>query len=215
MRALAAVVAGCGLLLTGCSGSAPTPPAASLSGPGAATPTASAPVLAPTPVLTPTPVLAPSSPGSLNPAGASPSPGPATPTRTAAPRPTSAAAVRPSATASTAVRTTAPAVRTPTPSGTVVRTPAPTPGADCPLTPAPVRMVDDAFTPAAVRIGVGTAITMTNCGAKFHTWTSPAAGFDSGAMAVRATFRFAFTTAGTFTFLCSYHPGMRGSVTVD
>ena len=75
-------------------------------------------------------------------------------------------------------------------------------------------MSDDVFTPASLTVGVGTAITMTNCGAKFHTWTSPAAGFDSGAMATRATFRFAFGTAGTYGFLCSYHPGMTGSVTV-
>ena len=76
-------------------------------------------------------------------------------------------------------------------------------------------MTDSGFTPASLTIGVGTAITLTNCGTKFHTWTSPAGGFDSGPMAKQARFTFAFGSPGTFAFLCSYHPGMTGSLTVN
>ena len=69
-----------------------------------------------------------------------------------------------------------------------------------------------AFKPATVRTTVGKAVTWRNADAAPHTAT--ASQFSSPRLAKGATYRRTFTRAGTYSYLCALHPGMRGEVVV-
>lgn len=79
-----------------------------------------------------------------------------------------------------------------------------------------VEMVDNAFVPAAVTVATGTTVTWTNHGSRMHTVTasSPAGVFESGYIAVGASWSFVFATAGVYVYHCDIHTGMAGTVTV-
>lgn len=92
--------------------------------------------------------------------------------------------------------------------------PAESANAACPATPSQLLQRDNSFSPRGLQVTVGTKVTVTNCGQNPHTWTSGAAGFDSGTLPPTKSFSFTFTKAGTFSFLCQIHSGMVGSITV-
>ncbi len=73
-----------------------------------------------------------------------------------------------------------------------------------------------AFSPAQVSINTGDTVKWTQDDGVEHTTTSTAAPplWDSGGMAQNTSFTFAFPTAGTFDYICSFHPFMQGSVRV-
>ena len=72
-----------------------------------------------------------------------------------------------------------------------------------------------AFAPASITVATGDSITWTNNQAGVpHTVTADAGGFDSGTLASGQSFTFSFSTPGTYTYHCSIHPFMHGSVTV-
>ena len=74
---------------------------------------------------------------------------------------------------------------------------------------------DVRFSPSTLSIAVGDAVAVHNTDTAHHTFTdSPT--FDSGDMGPGATYGYRFTSAGTYSFVCSYHQGsgMTGSVTV-
>jgi plastocyanin len=71
-----------------------------------------------------------------------------------------------------------------------------------------------AYAPAELTVDLGTTITWTNNDSVAHTSTSDAPGWNSGIVAPRATYSATLTTAGTFPYHCSIHPGMVGRVTV-
>jgi len=48
-----------------------------------------------------------------------------------------------------------------------------------------------------------------------HTVTSDNAAWDSGNIPAGGTFKFTFTTAGTFPYHCTIHPGMTGTIIVQ
>ncbi len=54
----------------------------------------------------------------------------------------------------------------------------------------------------------------TNNDDQAHTATS-AGNFDAGAIQPGASFTVAFDTAGSFTYICSFHPFMTGTVVVS
>ncbi len=93
---------------------------------------------------------------------------------------------------------------------TETATPATTPA----TTPAPVSVEirDYSFNPATIPISKGTTVTWTNKGSVQHTVTG--SGFDSGNLNTGETFSWTFNKAGTFTYGCSNHPSMTGTVTV-
>ena len=72
------------------------------------------------------------------------------------------------------------------------------------------------FTPAQISIAVGDTVMWTNSGPSVHTSSSDTAGqWDSGQMALNATFSQTFATAGTFNYHCNIHPTtMMGTITV-
>ena len=73
-----------------------------------------------------------------------------------------------------------------------------------------------AFAPAALVVRVGTTVTWTNQDTEAHTVTSTGSGgpLNSAALDTGQTFSFTFTTAGTYSYLCTIHPFMTATVTV-
>jgi plastocyanin len=79
-----------------------------------------------------------------------------------------------------------------------------------------VSMADIAFDPAEVTVAVGDTVTWTNDDSVDHDVTADSfSSGDPGGMAPGATFDHAFEEAGTFDYVCTVHPGMEGSVTVE
>ncbi|HEY8437289.1 MAG TPA: cupredoxin domain-containing protein, partial [Candidatus Limnocylindrales bacterium] len=75
-----------------------------------------------------------------------------------------------------------------------------------------IRMANRAFSPSSVTIAAGGSVTFANADDRAHTATGR--GFDSGVLAPGARSRQTFPSPGTFSFLCSIHPEMRGTVVV-
>ena len=73
---------------------------------------------------------------------------------------------------------------------------------------------DYSFDPSTFSVAAGTRVTIVNQGPSYHTWTSDAGAWDSGTLAPGATYSYTFTARGTFTFKCTIHPIMQGTVTV-
>ncbi|MEO5951884.1 MAG: cupredoxin domain-containing protein, partial [Chloroflexia bacterium] len=71
-----------------------------------------------------------------------------------------------------------------------------------------------AFTPQNLTVLVGTTVRWTNHDADTHSATSNTGAFDSGALGQNQQYSFTFNTVGTFSYHCSYHPGMTGTITV-
>lgn len=67
---------------------------------------------------------------------------------------------------------------------------------------------------AMVVIGRNNTVTWVNDDNSPHTVTSDSASFSSGNLAPGDTFSFTFTTPGTYTYHCVYHPWMTGTVIV-
>jgi plastocyanin len=77
-----------------------------------------------------------------------------------------------------------------------------------------VTIASFAFAPASKSISKGDTVTWTNNDSSPHTVTAADGSFNSGNMAPGATFSHTFTSAGTFSYVCSYHSGMQGSIVV-
>jgi plastocyanin len=72
-----------------------------------------------------------------------------------------------------------------------------------------------AFSPSTITVTAGTTITWTNKDAVTHNVTSNPALFSSGAMGNGATYSFTFPDKGTFSYTCTIHPSMKGTVVVN
>ena len=73
---------------------------------------------------------------------------------------------------------------------------------------------DFSFTPAALTVKSGTKVSVTNNDSASHTWTATDKTFDSGDLATGKSFTFTFTKPGTYSYVCSIHAAMHGTVTV-
>ncbi len=69
-----------------------------------------------------------------------------------------------------------------------------------------------AFNPATITVAKGTTVTWTNKDSAAHTVTG--SGFDSGSLSKGQTFSYTFNEAGTFDYICTIHPSMKGKVIV-
>jgi plastocyanin len=72
-----------------------------------------------------------------------------------------------------------------------------------------------AFNPQILTIQVNATVKWTNNDPVSHTVTSDNALFDSGAITPGTSYSHQFTSAGTFTYHCSIHPYMTGSIIVQ
>ena len=77
-----------------------------------------------------------------------------------------------------------------------------------------VSIVNMAFSAASLTVPVGTTVTWTNNDNMTHTVTSDATGFDSGNLAMGSNFSKVFSVAGTYTYHCTIHPSMKGTIIV-
>jgi plastocyanin len=77
-----------------------------------------------------------------------------------------------------------------------------------------VAISDFKFDPQTVNVPVGGSVVWTNNDGQQHTATS-AGNFDAGAIDPQAaSMPVTFDTTGTFTYICSFHPFMTGTVVV-
>lgn len=71
------------------------------------------------------------------------------------------------------------------------------------------------FTPAQITIPAGTTVTWTNQETNIpHTVTSDQGLWDSGVLQPRQSFSHMFSTPGTYSYHCSIHPFMHGTIVV-
>src|SRR3954452_7158765 len=77
-----------------------------------------------------------------------------------------------------------------------------------------VTIKDFKFGPASVSVNVGDTITWTNQDIAPHTATASDGSFDTGSLSQGKSGSHTFTKAGTFPYICSIHPTMKGTVTV-
>jgi plastocyanin len=101
----------------------------------------------------------------------------------------------------------------------VATTPAPTTAVSTTAPAVPVRgdqvSIDGfAFAPVTLTVPVGTTVTWTNRDEEPHTVAASDGSFHSPGMGTGATFAHTFATVGTFDYVCSIHPMMRGTVVV-
>ena len=79
-----------------------------------------------------------------------------------------------------------------------------------------VSMEGIAFVPAEVTVSVGGTVTWTNNDSVAHDVTADSfSSGEPGGMAPGDTFEHTFEEAGNFDYVCTVHPGMEGTVTVE
>ncbi|MGZ3892459.1 MAG: cupredoxin domain-containing protein [Bacteroidia bacterium] len=72
-----------------------------------------------------------------------------------------------------------------------------------------------AFSPTSLYIKANTTVKWTNKDGTDHTVTSTTGLFDSGKLNNGATYSHQFTSEGTYTYKCTIHSGMTGTITVN
>ncbi len=78
-----------------------------------------------------------------------------------------------------------------------------------------VTIMDFAFAPATLTVAPGTTVSWTNQGPTIHTATSNTGVWDSHTLKAGASFSFTFKQAGTYSYHCSIHPGMKAQIIVQ
>ena len=77
-----------------------------------------------------------------------------------------------------------------------------------------VTIVDFDFTPAQITIDQGDTVTWNNEGPTPHSATAPDGSFDTGIFPAGESRSHTFNEAGTYAYICTPHPQMRGTVAV-
>ena len=77
-----------------------------------------------------------------------------------------------------------------------------------------VTISDFQFTPAQITIDEGDTVTWTNDGPTAHSATAPDGSFDTGIFPAGESRSHTFDEAGTFSYICTPHPNMQGTVVV-
>lgn len=72
----------------------------------------------------------------------------------------------------------------------------------------------NSFSPNPVEVKVGETVTWINDDSGRHTVTSKDGVFDSGMMGKGQSFSYTFNKAGEYSYHCSPHPNMAGTVVV-
>ena len=104
----------------------------------------------------------------------------------------------------------------PDPTATVAPTPQPTAATAVAAQPADAagRVTTFQFDPPMLTVPVGTTVTWTNLDQAPHTATATDGAFDSGNLNRGQSFSFTFVEAGSFAYVCRYHPNMKGTIVV-
>jgi LPXTG-motif cell wall-anchored protein len=75
-----------------------------------------------------------------------------------------------------------------------------------------VSIKDFSFAPKSITVNVGDTVSWTNTGKQPHTATG--SGFDTGTLKQGQSASHTFSSAGTFNYICTIHPFMKGTVVV-
>jgi plastocyanin len=78
-----------------------------------------------------------------------------------------------------------------------------------------VEIVDFSYKPADLTVAKGTTVEFTNEDSTAHTATAKGGAFDSGTIQPGKSSQVTLDQTGTFTYTCSFHPFMKGTVTVE
>jgi LPXTG-motif cell wall-anchored protein len=78
-----------------------------------------------------------------------------------------------------------------------------------------VTIADFQFTPAQITISQGDTVTWTNNGPTAHSATAPGGSFDTGIFPAGESRSHTFNEAGTFSYICTPHPNMHGTIVVQ
>jgi len=71
------------------------------------------------------------------------------------------------------------------------------------------------FEPLGLAVKIGDTVTWVNKDPFPHTVTSQAGGFDSKEIAPGRSWRYTATRPGVFPYLCTLHPTMKATLTVQ
>jgi plastocyanin len=71
-----------------------------------------------------------------------------------------------------------------------------------------------AYHPVAVTVSAGARVTFTNEDGTAHTATSSTGGFDTGTLNMRQSKTLTLSKHGSYSYICQFHPFMRGQITV-
>lgn len=75
--------------------------------------------------------------------------------------------------------------------------------------------IDNFAFSGATTVAAGTTVTVTNQDGVTHTWTSQDDVWNSGGMSTGESFEFTFEEPGEYPYLCTIHPTMEGTITVE
>jgi plastocyanin len=78
-----------------------------------------------------------------------------------------------------------------------------------------VSMVDNAFEPSDPAVAAGSSLIVTNDGEAAHTFTVADGDIDEQVAPGEETSVTVSLDAGTYDFVCSFHPEMTGTLTVQ
>jgi len=92
--------------------------------------------------------------------------------------------------------------------------PAATPGATAVSSNA-VSIQDFSFSPKVIRVKQGTKVVWKNSDIVSHTVTSDSNAFSSPLLGQAKTFEYTFAAKGEYSYHCTPHPRMKGTVIVE
>ena len=72
-----------------------------------------------------------------------------------------------------------------------------------------------AFVPQTLTVTKGDTVVWVNEDLFSHTATAAGSGFDSGEVVPKKTFRYVADKRGTFAYVCTLHPTMKGTLVVE
>jgi plastocyanin len=87
--------------------------------------------------------------------------------------------------------------------------------ADGPRTTHSVTIEDMRFKPPVLTVRRGDRIVWVNKDLFPHTVTAATKSFDSGSIAAGATWSYVAASSGDYAYGCSFHPTMKGRLTVQ
>ncbi|WP_420861218.1 cupredoxin domain-containing protein [Algirhabdus cladophorae] len=71
------------------------------------------------------------------------------------------------------------------------------------------------FSPKNLTVNAGDTVTFVNQDGAPHTATANSKAFDTGRLRKGSKATLKFSTAGRYPYFCEFHPGMKGSITVQ
>ncbi len=78
-----------------------------------------------------------------------------------------------------------------------------------------VQIANYSFSPASLTVKVGDSVTWTNGDSLGHSATADDGSFDTGVLSSGQSGSTTFSKAGTYTYHCSVHPSMKGTIVVQ